>query len=257
MLGWLRKLRRDEVLAQPVPEAWLTTIERWVLYDELDPGERARLLDIVKVLMAEKNWEGCGGLELTEPMCAVIAAQIALLILEIPHDHFAESESVLVYPSDYVVPGGVHVGDGVYTTESVRSGEAWHRGPVVLSWARVHDDVEDEHASTNLVLHEFAHRLDMLSGVHNGTPPLEGRVDPQRWSDVMQASFDSLKAADEANRDTLIDPYGATNEVEFFAVATECFFIDGPELRAEDPDLYGVLSDYYCQDPAARFREAD
>lgn len=257
MLGWLRKRRREEALARPMPPDSLDAIEAWPLYDELGDDERARLLDIVKVLIAEKSWEGCGGLDLTEPMCAAIAAQAALLILEIPHDHYAESDSVLVYPSDFVVPHEVHRGGGIVSEGEVRSGEAWYRGPVVLAWDRVEHGLYEPSASTNVVLHEFAHRLDMLSGVQNGTPPLEGRIEPNQWAEVMHTSYGALCKAAAAEAETLIDPYGATNEVEFFAVATESFFIEGFELIKEDPALYAVLSAYYDQDPAARFRPGE
>ncbi|MDJ0976309.1 MAG: zinc-dependent peptidase [Planctomycetota bacterium] len=256
MLGWGKKRRREEVVAAPVPDAWLEAIRPWALFDELDDDEQAQLLDIVKVLLAEKNWEGCGGLELTEPMRAVIAAQAALLVLEIPHDFYEESDSVLVYPTDYVVPHAVHRGGGIMSEGEVRSGEAWYRGPVILSWERVEQGFTDPEAITNVVLHEFAHRLDMLSGVQNGTPPLERRVEPKEWAAVMKRAFDTLCKAVESDQETLIDPYGASNEVEFFAVVTETFFIEGNALEEDDRDLYDILRAYYQQDPAARYRAA-
>lgn len=256
MLGWLKRKRREDALAAPVPEAWLEAIGVWALYDELDEDEQGRLLDIVKVLMAEKAWEGCGGLELTEPMCAAIAAQAGLLVLEIPHDYYEESDSILVYPSDYVVPEPVHREGGIMSEGEVRSGEAWYRGPVILSWERVEQDLTDPEAITNVVLHEFAHRLDMLSGVQNGTPPLERRVEPKAWATVMKRAYDALCEAVEQGKESLIDPYGASNEVEFFAVVTETFFIEGNALEEDDRDLYDLLRAYYRQDPAARYRAA-
>ncbi len=132
-------------------------------------------------------------------------------------------------------------------------GQAVYRGPVILSWAEVRDEGRDPRRGHNVVFHEFAHQLDMLDGVINGTPPLPTAEQRERWKRVMTEEYRKLLDASAHGRATLLDQYGTTNEGEFFAVATECFFDRPADMERRHPELYDLLRTYYRQDPAARF----
>ena len=148
-----------------------------------------------------------------------------------------------------MTPGGL-----VMEGPSQRLGEAWYRGPVVLSWDAANPDGRHSSDGTNLVFHEFAHQLDMLDRSIDGTPPLGSREQYERWQEVMSAEFERLVDASERGEATLLDQYGATDPAEFFAVATECFFERPLPMRRRHPQMYEVMREYYRQDPAARRR---
>jgi Mlc titration factor MtfA (ptsG expression regulator) len=252
-LSWLRQRRRKKILATPFPTRWLAYLEKNVPhYRCLDAQEQARLRDDLRFFVAEKNWEGCGGLVVTDEMKVTIAAQASLMALGLEGDTFRNVLSVLIYPSGYAVPEERWYEGWSITGESDRLGEAWYRGPVILSWAEVRRDSRRPGAGRNLVWHEFAHQIDMLDRSTNGTPPLSDRNERKRWHDVMTAEYERLITDAEQGRATLLDTYGANSEAEFFAVATECFFDCPIELRAQHPHLYDLLRGYYRQDPAAR-----
>jgi Mlc titration factor MtfA (ptsG expression regulator) len=256
-LHWIRDRRRRKLLETPVPPAWTAHLERnFAHWAHLDETERARVLDIARVLAAEKRWEGCGGLELTEEMVVTIAAQAALLLLGLPdQDFYRGVESVLVYPTGYMLPRRrVDPAGVVVEGPEAVVGTAVPLGAVVLSWRGARAGGRDEHDGRNLVFHEFAHALDMRDGAVDGTPPLDGRERLRTWFTVMTRHYEELRAAASEGRPSLLDPYGATNVAEFFAVATEVFFERAADLASEAPDLYAVLRDFYRQDPAARAR---
>src|SRR5262249_53756534 len=258
LFSWLKGRRRRKPLARPSPGDWLGHLERNVApYRFLGPAEQAKLRDDLRVFIAEKNWEGCGGLRLTDEIKVTVAAHACLLVLGREHDYFARVKSVLVYPAGYAVPGVPDRYGLVHEDGSWRLGEAHYRGPVVLSWDDTLSDARHPRRGRNLVYHEFAHQLDMLNGAGDGTPLLEGPEQLRRWRGVMTAEHRRLVEAVEYGEATLLDPYGATNPAEFFAVATECFFDRPAALRRHHPELYDVLRDYYRQDPAARRRHAD
>ena len=256
-ISWLRERRRRKILSTPFPPAWIEFLERNVpQYLHLRPDEKARLRDNVQVFVAEKNWEGCGGLTLTEEMKVTIAAHACLMTLAMEGDPFGRLLSILVYPGGYEVPQERWYEGWSITRPESRSGEAWYRGPVILSWADVRRDARHPGRGRNLVWHEFAHQLDMLDRSTNGTPPLPDRQQRRRWHDVMTAEYEQLVEAAEEGRATLLDTYGAESEAEFFAVATECFFDCPVEMRDRHPKLYELLGEYYRQDPAARVSSA-
>lgn len=254
IFGWWRRRRRRKLLAQPRPEAWTTWLEPYPLFAPLDAAERERVLDIARVIVAEKRWEGCAGLELDEEMQVVIAAQAALLLLELEHDYFPEVRSILVFPRSYETPFPRHGPGGVVTTGAQHAGEAWYRGPVILAWDWVRHGASDEKDGTNLVLHEFAHRLDFGDGWIDGTPRLRAPGALDTWRRVMTREFADLREAARRGRRHILDHYGATDEAEFFAVATETFFEKGAVLQRDHEELYDVLETYYGQDPVARSR---
>jgi Mlc titration factor MtfA (ptsG expression regulator) len=257
LFAWLKRRHRRRILAAPFPADWLTHLRLNVAaYEILTEAEQARLRDDLRVFIAEKSWEGCGGLTLTDEIRVAIAAQACLLLLGVEHDYFGHVRTILVYPSAYRSPDGEVGPDGVVREGIGRLGEAWHRGPVVLAWDEVRAGGQNHRDGRNVVMHEFAHQLDFLDGLIDGTPPLRDAEEYREWQRVMTGEFDRLRADVGRGRATLLDEYGATNPAEFFAVATECFFEKPRQLRERHPDVYGVLSGYYRQDPAGWFERS-
>jgi Mlc titration factor MtfA (ptsG expression regulator) len=257
IFNWLRQQRRRRILAEPFPEEWLKYLERNVAhYRYLSPEEQSRLRDELRIFIAEKNWEGCGGLTVTDEMKVTIAAQACLMTLGLPGEPFRGVLSILIYPAGYSVPAARLHPDWTIYGESARLGESWYRGPVILSWAEIKEDAEHPGYGNNLIWHEFAHQIDMLDRSTNGTPPLETVEARRRWHDVMTAEFEQLRRDARSGRETLLDSYGAESEAEFFAVCTECFFDAPIELKQMHPRLYDLLAGYYRQDPAARIARA-
>jgi len=258
MFEWWRERKREQLLAEPCPEHFPIFLRRNVAnYLRLEPAQQQRLLDSVRVFVAEKHWEGCGGLTLSEEMQVTIAGQACLLVLELPHRLYENVESIFVYPSAVVrpeAPPGVFVrSPGLLASGPIALyGEAHVRGPVVLAWDRVLRDGRSPGSGHNLVYHEFAHKLDMLDGQPDGTPPLSSRAERERWQEVCARVYLALGARSQRGERTFIDEYGATSEAEFFAVATEHFFDQPRALASAEPELYGVLQSFYRQDPAAR-----
>lgn len=251
--SWLRNRRRRNLLAQPFPAAWEEILARNVRHDaRLPPELRAKLRNLIKVFVAEKEWVGCGGLEMTDEIRVTIAAQACLLLLGVEDFYFDRVRTILVYPSTFVKPPEWQRHGGLIEEEEEPTlGEAWHRGPVVLSWKHVRRSGRKKDQGRNVVLHEFAHQLDGLDGEMGGTPPLRGPEEYRRWNEVVTAEFGALAESVRHGEDTWLDPYGATNEAEFFAVVTEHFFEEAAQLRKYYPELYQVLSDFYRLDPAA------
>ena len=253
MLRFLRERRRRKLRAAPVPPAWRELLEtRFALYRSLSAEDREKLLGHVQVFLAEKKFEGCGGLEITEPIRVLVAAQACLLLLG--HDnpsYYPSCDVVLVYPHAYVarqreiLPGGI-----VTEGDSARLGESWTRGVVVLSWDDVRLGASDARDGHNVVFHEFAHQLDQEDGASDGAPVLERRSQYVAWARILSAEYAALQRLAETGRRGDIDPYGATNPAEFFAVATEAFFERPGTLLRKHPELYDELRTFYRQDPA-------
>lgn len=204
------------------------------------------------MLLAEKHWEGCGGLELTDEIRVTIAAQACVLLLHRESEYYPRVTSILVYPSIYIASEERSVGGGIWEEgEEVRLGHTHERmGVIVLAWdaalhgSRAYDD------GVNVVLHEFAHQLDFENASTDGTPALDSRQDYVSWGQVLGEEFERLRRLDAAGIRSFLDSYGATNPAEFFAVVTEFFFERPVELRARHPELYAELKGFYRQDPA-------
>lgn len=254
LFQWLKQRRRRQLLAEPFPAPWLDILqERVVLYRFLDPDEQARLRDTLRVFLAEKAWEGCKGLELTDDVRLTIAALMAVLVLGMNDAYYDNVITILVYPEAFRVPEQRAVaGDVAVHTEAEHLGEAHYRGPVILSWADIDEDAAQPGFGQNLVFHEFAHQLDMQNGEADGVPVLP-RPLHKRWQHVMAKEFERLCKAADREHDTFLDPYGATDEAEFFAVVTEAFFDQPLELRRRHPKLYELLREYYNVEPAKWF----
>ncbi len=255
MFDWLRARRRQRILAAPFPAAWDDDVDRNVrMARRLDPDARQALRDFIQVFIAERHWEGCGGLTLTEEIQVTIAAQAGILVLGRDDRMYADVASILVYPSTMITPprrlGVFEQPRAPVSHGTLLRGEAMLGGPVVLAWDAVRAGGREE-VPGNVVLHEFAHKLDMATGRIDGAPPLASRHERRRWAQVCAAAFARHRAETDAGWPTAIDPYGATNEAEFFAVATETFFTRPAALDQEHPALFALLRDFYRIDPHA------
>jgi Mlc titration factor MtfA (ptsG expression regulator) len=249
----IKRRRRARLRATRLPDEWSGIIARNVpLVARLDEADRAELHGHIQVFLDEKLFEGCGGLVLNDEVRVTIAAQACLLLLHRDTPCYPTVRTILVYPHTYVAPANQHVGGGlIHEGESVRLGESWHHGIVILSWDDVLHGAADIHDGQNLVLHEFAHQLDEEDGAATGAPLLPERTRYVAWARVLGAEFERLQEAAARGRRTVLDTYGATNPAEFFAVVTEMFFERPIDLRRQHPELYEQLHRYYDQDPAA------
>jgi Mlc titration factor MtfA (ptsG expression regulator) len=242
-----------------MPAAWREIVSKNVPYaNRLDADDRQDLEALIRIFVAEKNFEGCGGLELTEEMKVTVAAQACLLLLHRDTDIYPDLESILIYPHAYRVRGKERDGDVVIEGDSVRLGESWTRGAIVLAWDHVASATHHIAAGQNVVLHEFAHQLDAEDGAMDGTPGLSSRARYATWAHVLGDEQKELSARLLAGRESDIDAYGATNPAEFFAVITEMFFERPGPMRKHHPELYRELVAFYRQDPlTAREAGAD
>jgi MtfA peptidase len=257
MFHWVIDRHRKKLTQAPFPSLWEDIIRRNVAhYCMLEDAERAHLRALIQVFIAEKNWEGASGLELSDEIRVTISAQACLLLLGLPHNYYRNVESIIVYPAT-VVPPQRHPGFFETTLAPVALehpiiGQAFRQGPVIIIWNAALQGGRHPESGHNVVYHEFAHKLDMLDGAADGTPPLRDRAEFRDWVQTCSREYLRLKHDTEKGKKSFLSAYGATNEAEFFAVATEQFF-DQPHLLIEHaPDLYRVLQEYYRQDPAER-----
>lgn len=211
---------------------------------------RERLESCVAIMAAERTFEGCGGLTMTDEVLITIAGQASLLLLGVDGYYFEKVPSILVYPESYVRPGGM-TGGMVVDEDQEYAGEAWQGGSIVLSWRDVLRGGQHQGDGQNVVLHEFAHHLDGLDGSMGGTPPLSSHDLRKRWDSILAREYAIHVRKTKRGEPTLLDGYGAGNEAEFFAVSTECFFEMPRDMSIHHPEWYGVLSEFYRVDPAA------
>jgi Mlc titration factor MtfA (ptsG expression regulator) len=252
VFGFFKRRRRQRLKAEPFPPSWLEIIERNVRYHTYLPdADRAELEGLIQIFMAEKSFEGCGGLVLTDEIKVTIAAQACVLLLHRDTDIYPRLISILVYPTAYVAKSVEPIGGAVALEgEQVRLGEAWKGGVVVVSWAELEAAALGRTFGHNLVLHEFAHQLDMEDGAADGAPVLESRSQYARWAKTLGAEYERLRRDSALGRYSVLDDYGSLNPSEFFAVATECFFEKAGVLKKRHPALYDELKAFYRQDPA-------
>ncbi len=250
---WWRARRRRVLARAPFPPAWRAVLQRHVpLVRRLPADLQLALKRRMQVFIAEKPFIGCNGLEITDAMRVVVAAQACLLLLNRPDTDFDQLRQVLVYPGAFVVDRQRPEVGGVLRDErQVLAGESWSQGQVVLSWDDVLAGAADPADGRNVVVHEFAHQLDQADGQSNGAPPLPRRMDARRWARVLQDEFSTLQRQLVAGEPQLLGAYAATSPAEFFAVASEVFFERGPQLAAERPALYAELAAFYGVDPTS------
>jgi hypothetical protein len=258
---WFADRRRRKILETPFPDDWVGILERRFAYWKmLDDDERKQLRDLVQVFVAEKTWEGAGGLEIDDDVRVTIAAQACLLVLGLPHDMYRQVDSIIVYPSTVIAPppkaGFFSGAPQLHTGGMPILGQAFSRGPVILVWDAVRKGAADARDGHNVVFHELAHKLDMLSDGADGIPPLPDAATYARWVDVFTREYELLKRQAAAGRRTYLDTYALTNGPEFFAVATEHFFEQPEQMAKGHAAMYELLRDFYRQDPAARVRRS-
>jgi Mlc titration factor MtfA (ptsG expression regulator) len=227
--------------------------------DGLDTDALARLRSLVAQFLAEKEMYGAHGFDLTDDIRLCIALQACLPVLEVGLDVYSGFVGVVVYPGEFRVRREEVDEAGVqHEWDDELSGEASYGGPVVLSW----EDVATAERGYNVVIHEFAHKLDMLSGDADGYPPAPVGMNPREWRTTLKSSYerfcaevDAAEAAAPPEADTIdfdFDTYAAEHPAEFFAVMTEMFFTEPHHLRDRYPDLYDAFARFYKQDPSLR-----
>jgi Mlc titration factor MtfA (ptsG expression regulator) len=247
----MRNARRRRLMAEDPPAEWPALFSQGsALYRWLPADLKPELHGHTRIFLAEKRFEGCGGLAITDEMKLIVAMQACVLLLRRKSAYFPKCDAILIYPAAYVAEDARRMGPVHMSEEVVRDGESWTQGVVVLAWDEVRREALNPAGGRNVVLHEFAHQLDQEDGVSDGTPPIGDRALYGDWVRVMSAEYEGLCRKEEAGRRDVLDYYGATNEAEFFAVATETFFCKSHQLRAERPGLYDLLKRYYRLDPA-------
>lgn len=251
MFDFWRRRQRAKKREETFPPAYADIVARNVPFvARLSPEDRAELEWLVLVFLDEKTFEGCRGLEITDEIRVTIAAQACRLLLHREHDLYPELDVILVYPSAFRArTQRVVAGHAVLEEHSDRLGEAG-RGVVVLSWADALTGAKKPGDGKNVVLHEFAHQLDIEDGAMDGAPDLDDGDRYASWASVLSAEYTDLIERLHAGRSSDIDAYGATNPQEFFAVITETFFEKPNVLKKRHPELYDELARFYQQDPA-------
>ncbi|MEJ2566465.1 MAG: zinc-dependent peptidase [Gammaproteobacteria bacterium] len=247
---WLQRfLRRHRI---PLT-LWETAVSQAAVLMRLDPAERLRLRELTSRFLHDKTIVGAQGLLVTDEMRVLIAAQACLLILKLDFDYFDGWREVIVYPDSFVVAHQVRDESGVvHRTRRALGGESWGQGPVILSWRDAQPDAHPHGHGSNVILHEFAHKLDMLNGAANGMPPLHGDMSRSAWTAALSSAYDDLYHQLLRYHHTAIDPYAAESPAEFFAVLTETFFELPQRLQETYPAVYEVFRQFYRQDPLLR-----
>ena len=248
---FLRKTTiRKKLMNHPFPEEWAELIKKNVpLYNRLPEKLKQQLHGFVNVFLAEKNFEGCGGLKITDEIRVTIAAQACMLLLNRKTSIFKKLHTILVYPHTYTAKTVSSDGTMIIEDQSIRLGESWQNGPVVLAWDSVTGGTRNIYDARNVVLHEFAHQLDQENGSADGAPILENRSSYNTWAKILSKEYEFLKDTTKNGRRTVIDKYGATNPAEFFAVITEAFFEKPEQMQKNHPELYEELVNYYKLNP--------
>jgi len=248
-----KERRRERIRETLFPETWKQLLHDAVpLYRRLPAEDREELHGHIHVLLSEKHFEGAGGIEVTEGMKLIICFHAALLLLHRETDYFPRLITILIYPGAYAVKTRTQTNRGVFSeVVETRAGESWTSGTLILAWEDVERDLASNPATRSVMLHEFAHQLDAGSGVMNGAPILSDSELRHHWPDALSDAYERLSQATRQHESTLLRPYGAKNPPEFFAVATEAFFLYPVQLQRGEADLYSALCQYFKQDPAS------
>jgi len=256
-MGWLRDWKRKRILERHhIDDAlWRRAQQHLPFLRGLSVGEERRLRELAVVFLAEKQLAPVGGVTLSDDDRVEIALQACLPVLELGLDWYDGWVGVVVHPSDFHVQRTETGEDGVvHEWQDELAGESWPGGPVVLSWEALDDSGSVAEGGANVVLHEFAHKLDMMDGASDGVPPLPSRAARELWLKIFDAEFDRFCRHVDAGRKTFLDPYAAEHEAEFFAVASEAFFESPNALKRDFPRLYELFMGFYKQDPGQRLR---
>lgn len=251
-MGWFGRWRRTRILERHlIPrEAFDASFARLPILHGLDAEERARLREAASLFIHDKTFSAAGGADVDAATQRIIALQACLLTLNLTEDSYRGWNEIILYPDEFLRDREEMDEAGVvHHSRDILAGESWHGGPLVLSVADV--DASGQADGFNVVLHEFAHKLDMLNGHANGFPPLHRGMDSAAWAGDFSAAYEDLCARVDAGEDTPIDPYATADPAEFFAVLTEVFFETPRLLNAEYPAIYRQLQQFYRQHPLA------
>lgn len=251
---WRQRAEARALARRPIPDGlWKRTLVRYPFLRRRDPADEAALRRLTSLFLDRKEFSAAGGLRLTNDVVVAIAAQACLPVLRLGLERYDGFVGIVVHP-DAVLARRTTVDEAgvVHEYDEPLAGEAMAQGPVMLSWRDVRASGQHAAAGYNVVIHEFAHVLDLANGASDGLPVLPPDLSPAEWSAALQPAFDDLVARVEAGRaDGALDPYGAQGPDEFFAVASEAFFVAPAVLKEEHPVLYGVFVRFYRQDPLA------
>ncbi len=233
-------------------ELWVESTEDMQLLRGLDTMEKTRLRELSSLFIHQKNFIGIE-IAVTKKMQVIIAVQACLPILTLGIDLLDKWQDIIIYPSAFYISRDEQDSNGIiHHKESILSGEAWSKGPVILSWDDIQDDLQPIHQGHNVIIHEIAHKLDMLNGKANGMPPLHLEMQSTQWTEAFSSAFQRLNKRLEHHHRVCVNPYAATSPAEFFAVFSEYFFSAPEILHNHFPDVYQQLQMYYRQNPIDR-----
>jgi Mlc titration factor MtfA (ptsG expression regulator) len=250
MFKYLKTFILDLFIPKRIPDdLWFQLVDSTPVLQNLSATDKVKLRKLTRYFLHKKSISTAQELELTPYMNVLISAQACLLILNLSLDYYNGWVQVIIYPGAFKVNHEYTDSAGVlHKTDRVLSGEAWSRGPIVLSWQDVIQDVQSPQKGHNVVLHEFAHKLDMLSGSANGMPPLHASMARTKWTETLSAAYQRLnRQLDNKGRST-INSYAATDPAEFFSVITEYFFTAPDILEKECPEVFQQFMNFYRQD---------
>ena len=253
LLSRWRASREARVLERrAIPDAmWDATLERFAFLGRLNPADQAELRRLSTLFLDQKQFSGAQGLSITDEMAVAVAAQACLPVLRLGLGLYDGFVGIVMHHDEVTVRREVMDEAGVvHEYDETLSGEAVAGGPVMLSWNDVAMAGAEDNGNYNVVIHEFAHVIDMADGVADGVPPLPDAASQRAWHDTLMVEFDTFSSRVVCGYDTVVDPYGAEAPAEFFAVATEAFFVTPEALKAEQPVMYRLLSSYFKQNPA-------
>lgn len=254
LIGWyvrkrMRATKRDQIFSQPLPDQWRQVLTNNIpLYRRVPNELLSHLHGCIQLFLYEKQFVG-RGIEINDDIRLTIAGNACILLLNRQQRRFPSFKTIIIYPDTYVAKQISHDGSLESIENSHRAGESWVRGPIVLSWGdsvRGSLNIQDGH---NVILHEFAHKLDEQTGSMNGLPTLRHHADYSQWARVLNDEFSDLKSRVERGKNSVLDEYGTVSAAEFFAVATESFFEKSKQMKNKLPSLYEQLSRYYEVDP--------
>lgn len=254
MIGAWRRFREARTLRRrAIPnELWNLTLARFPFLGRRDNESLEELRRLSTLFLAQKEFSGAQGFEVTDEVAVAIAAQACVPILRLGLHWYAQFVGIVVHPDEVRVRREVMDELGVvHRYTEVLAGEAMEGGPMMLSWRDVQSAGDSDEWAYNVVIHEFAHVIDMRDGAADGAPPLPGREARSAWLEVLNAELEAFARKVDAGEQTTLDPYGASGPDEFFAVASESFFVLPRAMLAEHPALYDLLRGFYRQDPAA------
>ena len=252
MNPWQRWRRKRTLERRPIPDTlWAFTLARFPFLAARDESDLSALREMTTLFLAEKEFAGTRGLEVSDEMAVAIAAQACLPALKLGLEWLDGFVGIVVHEDSVVARREVEDDDGVvHAFDEELAGEAMSGGPVMLAWRDVDEAALSAADGYNVVVHEFAHVIDMRGGVTAGIEKIDPASERGRWLNALADEFEHFAQAVERDEDTFLDPYGAEALEEFFAVAAEAFFVAPQELKSEQPRVYALLKDFFRQDPA-------